>query len=300
MITYTYEQINEIDISEYTLNEVTDKIINNLNQNYAFTVMRDKKKQDRIKKHYKTEQFKPMITTKRVATKGIDREIREITDIMNKLTDSKYERLSQEMIKLLDIVFNDYTDENEIMKLRGNMNNIIMSNTAYLNVYANLYKLLKERYNNFCETSVNELMDYFNHSLEDIKHVNSEEDYDGFCKENAKNMKRRSVITFLIHLINIQFLNNDKFNEYYMKLLNKIKYFINIENSTSLVEELSENIFVIMKNINEETKNKYLSFINQNMEEMIKLNPRELKSYSMRTKFKYMDILDIINGKAKK
>ena len=300
MITYTYEQINEIDISEYILDEGIDKVINNLNQNYAITVMRDKKKQDRIKKHYKTEHFKPMITTKRVATKGIDREIREITDIMNKLTESKYERLSQEMVKLLDIVFNDYIDENEIMKLRGNMNNIIMSNTAYLNVYANLYKLLKERYNEFCETSVNELMDYFNHSLEDIKYVNSEEDYDGFCKENAKNLKRRSVITFLIHLINIQFLNNDKFNEYYMKLLNKIKYFINVENSTSLVEELSENICVIMKNINEETKNNYISTIKQDIEEMIKLNPREFKSYSMRTKFKYMDILDIINGKAKK
>ena len=65
-------------------------------------------------------------------------------------------------------------------------------------------------------------------------------------------------------------------------------------------EELSENICVIMKNINDETKNKYLSTIKQDMEEMIKLNPRELKSYSMRTKFKYMDILDIINGKAKK
>jgi hypothetical protein len=72
------------------------------------------------------------------------------------------------------------------------------------------------------------------------------------------------------------------------------------EGNKEVVEELSENIFLFLSLTKYEMKKqnkleKWKSYV----ESMSKKSTSQYKSYSSRSKFKYMDILDIYNGKSR-
>ena len=108
------EELKNINIDMYRLPETTMTIINNLNS--VFKGMNDNKqyhktytKQERSE-HNKTKQdttkteqpqTKFLPATKRNADIGIQRDIKEITLLMNKMTDKNYEKISKSVISFI-------------------------------------------------------------------------------------------------------------------------------------------------------------------------------------------------------
>ena len=72
--------------------------------------------------------------------------------------------------------------------------------------------------------------------------------------------------------------------------------FINIENKTNEVDEISENIYLLVSESHNIMKNmeEWNHHVIHNIEHLSKCKTKEYKSLSSRAIFKYMDIMDKI------
>ena len=76
---------------------------------------------------------------------------------------------------------------------------IASSNKFFSNVYADLYSILCTKYHNM-QSLLEENYSQFLNQFDKIDYVSPEDDYDGFCKMNKQNDKRRALSTFYLNL----------------------------------------------------------------------------------------------------
>lgn len=73
----------------------------------------------------------------------------------------------------------------------------------------------------------------------------SEKDYDGFCRNNLKNEKRKALSAFFVNLHNNGMIPKDKMVEIANNLLVQVYDFLNQSNKKSEIEEMTENIAIL-------------------------------------------------------
>ena len=145
---------------------------------------------------------------------------------------------------------------------------------------------------NILEENYNKFFEYF----DTIKYVSPEEDYDGFCKINKENDKRRALSMFYLNLYCIGVLPIDKIEALLVHIMNKLLESMNKPNKTASVEEYTENIAILYKHDIEYNDTILLSN-NMNIKDTI-LSLAGTKScdyLSLTSKcvFKFMDICEM-------
>jgi hypothetical protein len=96
----------------------------------------------------------------------------------------------------------------------------------------------------------------------------------------------------------IGFIKNDITVEIVMYLLKHINEYIDSENKTNEVEEITENLYLFITLLNNHLKNEVQwVLVIENIETIAKMKSKEKKSLSSRAVFKYMDILDALKTK---
>lgn len=308
------EELKNINIDMYTLPETTMTIINNLNS--IFKGMNDNKqyhktysKQER-NDHNKTKQnttkteqpqTKFLPATKRNADIGIQRDIKEITLLMNKMTDKNYEKISNNLFESFEYVFKEYDGNDELEKITDNLNNTIKYNSAYSIVYSKFYKVLVEKYGKLFVDGLEKIHILFEQSINEIWYVDSDEDYDKYCKMIQDNKNRKSLLIFITRLVMNEYYNEETYVKYISLIMKNIENNMNIENSTPIVEELGEILYDMLTSSELEKVKEYDCWetITNFVQKMKTLSPKDVKSFSMRCKFKYMDINDYLIGKKK-
>ena len=163
-------------------------------------------------------------------------------------------------------------------------------------VYSKLYKEWICKYPLF-NTLLHDFITIFNTKIDDDFHyIDSNVDYDGYCKYIKKNDQRKAISLFLVNLskqhptvlpvsIIVDILNH---------FLDKSIEYIQIENRLNEVEEMSDNIYIILTNIYScisslpEWNDHILPKITNVSQMKLKQHP----SISNRVIFKYMDIID--------
>ena len=141
-------------------------------------------------------------------------------------------------------------------------------------------------------------MDKYRESLHDIKVVDSTENYDLHCTYNKINDKRKAMTTFIVNLMKKEMITYELVGELLFSMLHTIYGYLDEEKRTSEVEEITENVFIMITMSYAVFKNKageQWSKIEEKIREISQMKPKERKSLSSRSLFRYKDMVDFLN-----
>ena len=133
----------------------------------------------------------------------------------------------------------------------------------------------------------------YRESVRNIKCVDQNLDYDGFCANNKINERRKATSTFLVHMLKKGIIETQYILDIIVDLQNLSLQYVEEEGRVNQVDELTENLFILM------TMGSSLLAENDKWNDEIipvadacaAMKSKEKKSLSSRTVFKYMDIV---------
>ena len=142
------------------------------------------------------------------------------------------------------------------------------------------------------EIFLNSLHEYMN-LFDTIEYVSPNIDYDKFCELNIVNEKRKAMSMFLTNLMIEDVVSIDKISEIIIQLHEKIITYLDIEDKSNNIEELSENNYIfITSGYWQLKKHDKWDTILDNITYLSKLKKNMHPSISHKAIFKNMDIID--------
>jgi|LauGreDrversion4_2_1035121.scaffolds.fasta_scaffold00331_5 hypothetical protein len=225
---------------------------------------------------------------------GIEKEIDNIRLLINKLTEKTYEKLIVTIMDTIDNMLEEGLYDNNSLNIIGHaIFNMATNNKFNSIIYARLCNVLMIKYDfmlAIIENNISEFMKLF----ENMEFVTPEQDYDKFCEINMLNEKRRSMSLFLCNLYKNNVITLDNIVLNINNIQQRIIDVMNDENCKMEVEELSENLFILVTNIEFQTLHAHDKW--SSIYEKICLikgsNIQVSKGISHKSKFKHMDIID--------
>jgi hypothetical protein len=255
---------------------------------------------------------------------GIEARMDTIRSYLNKLTDKTYDVMLDNLKKELTEIFKTTGDAGDASNPEGDapdelnsvaiMNRVALSifNTASSNaffsaIYARLFKDLMGCYSVFRDVFDKNLTSFMN-LFDTIEYCDPKKNYDKFCDINKANEKRKAMSLFIVNLMKIGIV--DKMHVLMiMKQLQELLYSnLRQEGKTNEVDELSENLFIIVKNCHVDMKNPknepdVVETFSRRVDQILEVSKLKLKSkpsITNKTIFKHLDMMDEISGKSKK
>ncbi len=243
-------------------------------------------------KNFKATQFE--------TKEGHEKIIENIRTLVNKISTKNYQQQFEQIQKEI----HDYNvsiegeDEEEQQKaeLINMMFNIISNNKFFSELYASLYiDLLPsfEQFNQLLKTYMQKLKT----SIEHIVYVSSDENYDKYCEYVKENESRKANTQFLINLCKKNALDVEQLLGVLDYFIDKTLEYVDIDNKTNEVEEITENVFLIISS-SQSLIHKHTTWTNTILPKIIAMSQKKKnshKSLSNRAIFKYMDIIDSID-----
>ena len=299
MIKYTYSQIESV--SRNTNTELANDVINIINfiahkvgaPSYKKTPNFKKKNIDKITGDdwAAIRNFKKTVLEKN--TTGIAMCLDEIRTLLNKITDKSYDTIESEIFKKIESAKVDFKYE-EFMKIGKLIFEIGSLNKYCSALYAKLYKNLISHYEVFTDISNKNFNTYLS-VFDNIRVVNAEEDYNLYCDCNKENENRKSLSLFYVNLMKENVFDIDKIFRIILILINKVETYMEEENNKDTVDEVVNNLLVFISNTFEEMKShKDFNLIEKHILKISNANKSEYKSLTSKVKFKYMDLLELL------
>ena len=161
---------------------------------------------------------------------GIELRIDTIRSLLNKLTETTFEMIKNEIFDEVKEIINDGTgtdkneeeaavdetalavvdvDEENVIKIANSIFNTASSNIFYSGLYSKLFNELMNYHKVFkgvFEKSFSEFVGLF----KKIDYVDPSVDYNKFCENTKTNDKRRAMSTFIVNLMKEGVLHPDK------------------------------------------------------------------------------------------
>lgn len=234
--------------------------------------------------------FKPTTFVKK---EGLDKNINIIRINLNKITNKNYDILSVRILDEIDIIHENNVEHFKTIKKL--FIDTVCNVNIYSEIYVMLYRSIIEKYDNTL-FNINDDYTILKDELLNIKVIDSKMNYDDFCKNNKKNERKRNLSLFYINLMKQElFPKEDIIN---LILDNQTYNFnmINDINNSDIVDEICENLFILIKNAFDYIKDddKY-SLIYNNVVSITKLKKSENNSLTTKSKFKHMDLIDLMD-----
>jgi len=248
---------------------------------------------------------------------GIEKRIDTIRSLLNKLTETTFEMIKNEIFDEVKEIINDGTgtgtgkneeeaavdettvavvdiDEENVTKIANSIFNTASSNIFYSGLYSKLFNELMSYHKVFkgvFEKSFSEFIGLF----KKIDYIDPSVDYNKFCENTKTNDKRRAMSTFIVNLMNEGVLHPDKVVDIITELQEMISSYIKVANKTNELEELNENIFILVTNGKDVLSNheEWESIISRiKFLSVLKVKMKEYPSVNNKLIFKNMDILE--------
>jgi len=237
--------------------------------------------------------FKPTVIEEKQGTEKIMNDIRIC---LNKISLKNYETNRNLIIDHI----NKLTVITDIQKIGNNIFDIASTNTFFSEIYSKLYKELSEKWQIFKDI-LSDFLKSYTTNIYNIKYVDSNNDYDEFCKYNKINDARKATSVFIVNLVKHAVIPIDYLMDIIIEIQDKIFEFIKENDKLHEVEEITENIFLLVTQSKEFAKtNEKWEIILKNIKTMSEYKSTNFLSLSNRSIFKYMDILDNIQPLQKK
>ena len=235
--------------------------------------------------------FKPTVLPK---TDGFDKMLNDVRICLNKISPKNVETQYITLLEKIRDIFGLYDlGAPEIRKTATVVLDICSLNKFYSEIYANIYTRLILQYPIFDEFLREHFAARFLPSFENIKYVDGNVDYDGFCAYNKENDNRKANSMFFIQLMKLCVFEKSAILSCIVQLLELVFTGIREEWRTNEVEEITENIYIFVKNTAEELgAEREWDDIMEKIQELAQMKHHMFPSISNRAIFKYMDITD--------
>jgi len=274
---------NTVKLPEETV-RLIEELANTVGANtYSKTPVFQKQKRDNKRKDFvDNSNFKKTDFNK----EGVDKNINELRSLLNKLTNTNYEKIKPKLEEHIEFIINS-SDQEEIRKIGNFIFETASSNKFYSEVYAILYSEIITKHS-ILKDVLNDSIDTYLVLFENIELVDSNVDYDKFCKNNILNDKRKSISLFITNLMKQNVLDMGVVTNMIYKLDTLMETNVNEADNKKIVEEIVENVFIIVTN---------MGSCEADIKEKISGNLTKYNGkmgFSNKSKFKYMDIIDFI------
>jgi len=285
-------------MNEYTLPESVLSIIQNLciqlnvSAPVPSTVIERKKRaivQSPDDEWTTVRSFKSTVIEKK---EGVQKTINDIKSCLNKMSIKNFELQKNEIIRYIE----ELNPDNylvEIKQIASSIFHIASTNNFFSEIYANLYKILVEKFGVFKEI-LDDFTVHFIESMQGIKYVSQNDDYDKYCKYNQENDARKATSAFITNLTINGVLAKESLTQIVLQMQALIHENIDLSDKVNEVEEITENLFIILSKGMSEIKGPSWDTIVDKIREFASYKPKEKKSLSSRAIFKFMDIIQKI------
>ena len=235
--------------------------------------------------------------TKIEKKEGTEKYINDIRICLNKMSNKNYDTQQPVIIQKIS----EMEDEEQILKVATAIFDIASTNKFYSEMYAKIYKELMDLYPVF-QTILNDFLLQFLTSVSELKFVDPNIDYDGFCNYNKQNDKKKATAVFIIHMTKQNVILPEKVLDIIHNLIMKIEECMITENQLNELEEMTElvNLFVLegyvlLSSIFSLSENQLWQQVILKIREFSQLKVKDKKSLSSRVIFKYMDLCSFID-----
>jgi uncharacterized protein YqgV (UPF0045/DUF77 family) len=227
---------------------------------------------------------------------GIDAHLYSIRSDLNKITDKTYDEVFAALCARIDDLM-DEPDATHLLTVGEAIFNTASSNHFFSAVYARLFRQLLHKYNAVFRTVFETNFEQFMSLFKTIEHADAKKDYTRFCEVNKTNDKRRAMSLFIINLMKEGVVATCKVLDIVQQLQSLIREHLRQSDRTNEVEELTENLFIILKDAHQFLRighaDEWTTIVHE-VEYTSQLKPKNTKypSVTNKTIFKHMDILD--------
>jgi hypothetical protein len=242
------------------------------------------------------ETIRTFQATKMEQKVGIEAQIDLMRSWLNKMSDKMYVEPFEKIMEILNQLIADGISESDMLRVGTTIFDIASNNRFYSKLYADLYTKLIENYQvmrNIFNENLASFMELFNC----IEYIDSEKDYDRFCKINKDNERRKALSLFFVNLTTNKIISEDKLKEMACSLLNKLLSFIVEENRKNEVDEISENIAILYsynKQLYDSCEEKFDGICFGGMiEKLAHCKAKTYPSLSNKAIFKFMDLVEM-------
>lgn len=303
---YSLNQTNDLIASgtiQYEIPECILQIINEMSSqvgapNYVKTPVfikktGDKERKNRMPKKKKertnddwTKQ-KAFKTTKIEKSVGMKKNTDDIRYQLNKLSDKNFDDVFNGIVQILDSMETYEEVGNIIFDLAS-------SNRFYSQTYAKLYCDLTNKYEHM-KTTMYDNIDIYIGMFDNIQYVDPNDNYEEFCDMNKANERRKALSAFLVNMMKNNMITRDEINQFLIILLRKFDVFLTVENKKNEVNEICENFCILFDseyNYENNTVKDAMS-VNEYLGSIATTKVSNYKSFTNKTKFKIMDLLNI-------
>lgn len=296
MLLYSIEEIQSIldeikyEEIESELEDDVSVIIENLMNKTKNIRILYKKKQQYTRNYVNYVNWLPHNNFKITELKKQNNSLEHIFKHLNKMTPLTYEKFKNNIMVEIDSSIK-IKDKKEIYEYGKKILEVISTSTFYSEMYATLCNDLINKYD-FMKELLNESLIKTNILIDEITITDGNCNYDEFCENNKNNEKRRSKILFNVNLMKLNVISKENILDYLIKIQRKIFENIKIDNTSSIIEELSEILYIILINSYKHLfKDKKLDAI---IDDIVVITKLKAKNCSLTNKsiFKHMDILD--------
>lgn len=235
--------------------------------------------------------FKPTVLPK---TGGFDKMLNDVRICLNKVSPKNVDTQYTVLLENIRAIFDEHDlSAPEIKKTATTILDICSLNKFYSEIYAGIYSRLISEYPIFGDFVRDHFSGRFLPSFSHIKYVDGNVDYDGFCAYNKENDNRRANSMFFIHLMKLHVFEKSAILSCIAHLLELVFLGINEQGKTNEVEEITENIYIFVKNTAEDLgAEREWDDIMEKIQELSQMKHHSYPSISNRAIFKYMDIVD--------
>ena len=293
----------------FDLSSVTIGIINGLAKrvgapSYQKTPVFKKRERRHGQRHRQSissadwEEIRNFQTTK-LATKvdAIELELDNVRTLLNKITNTNYEKMKDQVMEVLSRAL-DCGEKGEacLLRLGESIFEIGCMNKFWAKLYARLYKdliAMSDVMTDICRCNLESFLALF----DDIKYIPAEEDYDGFCKTNKDNEKRRSLSSFFVHLMNVDVVAVERITDLISSLRQKFDDCIDDTTKKNEVEEISQNLVILIMHGAKRLSRvscvwpDLIAFVRK----VVAMKPRDHPGLTSQTRFRFMDLLDALD-----
>lgn len=307
-LAFTVDTSPQVVTNNYTSNNTKkyDKSQNNTNGHHKSQPVYNGKKYSQNKGQYNKnvkdddwEIIRNFKSTKIESKEGLEKMVNDTRLLLNKVSNKNYDAqmpvIIESVTQYMETIKDSETRSEDLLKLSTILFDIIYNNKFFGELYAKLYSeviKLDSEFMTIMKTQIEKIK-----SVHDMKYIDPNVDYNGYCNYTKSNDGKKSFIAFLIHITKFE----PTIFEYVVELLD---YYVNvsienvdIENRISEIEEFTERIFLIITK-SENTLVEHAKWKNDILQKIITLSQmktKDHKSISNRIIFRYMDIIDSMN-----